>query len=109
LIFGVRDRRDANGQRTGIPEAAGGLAANSDQELRRLDGILRSGLDPKLPGVRMKSVAGFPKGPVIVVRIPKSWASPHMVRVGKSTRFYSRNSTGKHQLDAREIRAQVIE
>lgn len=41
LIYEVRDKRDANGQTTGIPEAVEGLAGiNSDAEERRLLNML---------------------------------------------------------------------
>jgi hypothetical protein len=41
---------------------------------------------------------------VILMRIPKSWASPHMITKGDS-RFYSRSNAGKYPLDVSQIRA----
>ena len=109
LIYGVRDKRDGNGQPTGIPEAADGLGAvNSDAEERRLLNMLRDGIDPRIPGTRIKHLDGFPSGPVVVLRIPKSRASPHMVKFKNLSRFFSRTSAGKYQLDVREIRAAFI-
>lgn len=109
LIYGVREKRDGNGKATGIPEAAEGLAAiNSDAENRRLDDMLRNGIDPRIPGIRLKHIDGFANGPVIVLRVPKSWASPHMVTFKNLSRFFSRTSAGKHQLDIREIRAGIV-
>jgi hypothetical protein len=109
LIYGIREKRDANGNPTGLPEAADGLSgSNSDAEIRRLDEMLRSGIDPRIPGVRLKDINGFPTGPVVVLRVPKSWASPHMVVFKNNSRFFSRTSAGKHQLDVREIRAAFI-
>ena len=40
----------------------------------------------------------------IVIRIPQSWAKPHMVDMG-SPKFFTRNSKGKHPLDYHEIRS----
>jgi hypothetical protein len=109
LIYGVREKRDAKGQPTGIPDAAVGLAAiNADGEERRLVSMIRDGLDPRIPGIRIQHYDGFPSGPVIVLRIPKSWASPHLVRFKHSSRFFSRTSAGKYQLDVREIRAAFL-
>ena len=106
LIYGIRDKRDDKGQPTGTPEAADGLAGiNSDAEERRLLNMLRDGVDPRIPGVRIKHLDGFPSGPVIVLRVPNSWASPHMVKFKNLSRFFSRTSAGKYQLDVREIRA----
>src|ERR1017187_4514082 len=106
IIFGVADKRDGNGKTTGIPEKADGLAGvNVDEQIRRLDDMLRSGIDPRIPGYRIRSIDGFATGPVLVIRVPKSWASPHMVTFRGASRFFSRTSAGKYQLDVREIRA----
>jgi hypothetical protein len=105
LIYGVRDQRDDKGQPTGIPEAADGLAGiNADAEERRLEDMVRDSIAPRIPGVRIKHLDGFPSGPVIVLRVRKSWASPHMVKFKNSSRFFSRMSAGKYQLDVQEIR-----
>lgn len=109
LIYGIRDKRDAQGQPTGIPEAVGLVGINADMEKLRLEQILLAGLDPRIPGIRLKHIDGFPSGTVIVIlRVPKSWASPHMVKLDHSSRFFSRTSAGKYQLDVREIRASFL-
>ena len=40
---------------------------------------------------------------MLLIRIGKSWVKPHMVSLAGSSRFYSRHSTGKYQLDVQEI------
>jgi hypothetical protein len=40
-----------------------------------------------------------------VVRIPRSWAQPHMVKYRRHWRFYTRSSVGKRPLDVPELRA----
>lgn len=106
IIYGVRDRKDPSGKPTGIPEAADGIdGINADQEIRRLEDMLRNGVEPRIPGARLKSIPGFNAGPVIVIRLPKSWTSPHLVSFQASSRFFTRTSAGKHQMDVREIRA----
>ena len=106
LIFGVADKRDTNGKSTGIPEKADGLAGvNADEQIRRLDDMLRSGIEPRIPGCRIQSIDGFASGPVLLIRIPKSWAGPHMVTFKNLSRFFSRTSAGKYQLDVGEIRS----
>jgi hypothetical protein len=106
IIYGMTEQRDENGKPTGIPELAYGLSGiNVDEQKRRLEEIIRSGIDPRVPGVRVGHYDGFPSGPIFVIRIPKSWASPHMVTFKNLSRFFTRNSTGKQQLDVREIRA----
>jgi hypothetical protein len=109
LIFGITDKRDSSGQPTGVAESADGLAGiNAGQQIGRLENILRDGLDERIPGVRIKSLEGFPFGPIIIVRIPQSWSSPHMVKFKNLSRFFSRTSAGRYQLDVREIKAAVM-
>ena len=106
IIYGISDQRDEKGRATGVPEKADGLAGlNTDAEKRRLEEIIRSGLDPRIPGIRIGHYDGFSSGPVILIRVPKSWASPHMVTFKNLSRFFTRNSTGKQQMDVREIRS----
>jgi hypothetical protein len=105
LIFGVRETRDLAGQATGIPEIAEGLKGiNADAEKRRLDEIIRSGIEPRIPGISLKHIDGFPGGPILLIRISQSWLSPHMVVLKNLSRFFSRTSSGKHQLDVSEVR-----
>lgn len=109
IVFGITDERDADGKSTGLPGAAEGVAAtNLSDTISRLENAVRDGIDPRVQGLRFQSIDGFPKGLVVVLRIPRSWASPHMVTSGGVSRFYSRNSTGKYPLDVREIRAAFL-
>ena len=106
IIYGITEQRDEKDTPTGIPEKAEGLAnVNADAEKLHLEEIIRSGIDPRVPGIRIGHYDGFPSGPVIVIRVPKSWVSPHMVTFKNLSRFFTRNSAGKYQLDVREIRA----
>lgn len=106
ILYGIREKRDSERKPTGIPDAAVGLnGINLDTELLRLESIIRTGLDPRVPGIRTKPIQGFGAGPVLVMLVPKSWASPHLVSFKNHSRFYSRSSNGKYQLDVREIRA----
>ena len=104
ILYGVREKRD-QGKPTGIPEAAAGLSdITADTAVQRLDSIIRDGIAPRIANVRIVAVPGFDNGPVILVRIPKSWLSPHMINKRES-RFYSRNNAGKYPLDVAEIRS----
>lgn len=106
LLYGVVDEKDANNQSTGIPSEAPGLAGiNETSEQLRLESMIRDGIAPRINGVLLKTISGFEKGPVILVRIPRSWSAPHMVTFKNLSRFYARNSAGKYQLDVGEIRS----
>lgn len=106
VIYGIQEKRDASGKATGLPDAAKGLAGvNIDQETLRLDNVIRNGIAPRIGGVQIKGIAGFPDGPVIVIRVPKSWAAPHMITFQSESRFFSRTNAGKYPLDVTEIRS----
>lgn len=109
LIYGIREQRDRDQKPTGVPDAAEGLVGiNTDAEKGRLENIIRDGIDPRIPSVHIKHLEGFSEGPVIVLRISQSWVSPHMVKFKNLSRFFSRNSAGKYQLDVRELRAALL-
>ena len=104
LVYGVAERREG-GKNTGIADSVVGLGPiKADGEILRLHNMLRDGLDPRLNGVQIHPVEGFDLGPVLVLRVPKSYHSPHMVKAGES-RFYSRNDAGKYPLDSAQIRS----
>jgi len=106
IIFGVVEKRDGENKPTNLPEKAEGLAGiNAGAEINRLDAIIQSGIEPRISGCRLRSIDGFASGPVLVIRIPKSWAGPHMVTFKNLSRFFSRTSAGKQQLDVGEIRS----
>jgi len=95
----------------GIEEEEGGAArihpirtTNMDLEISRLENILRDGISPRLPSYCLHPIEIDSGGYVLVIRIVQSLISPHMVTFRNSSRFYSRNSNGKYQLDVNEIR-----
>lgn len=109
ILYGVSEQRDSNGKTTGLPDQAKGLSGiNADEQKRRLDSILQDGLDPRIPGIRIEAIDGFTDGFIIIIRVPKSWNSPHMVVFKNSSRFFARNSAGAYQLDVAEIRSTFI-
>ena len=110
LIYGIVEQRDDDGRPTGLPDSAIGLASvNIDQESNRLEGSIRDGIEPRIHGVRIQAIDGFRNGPVLMLRIPKSWTGPHMVTYKGSSRFFSRTSAGKAPLDVTEIRAAFLQ
>jgi len=104
IIYGIKEERDEENRKTGKPEAVVGIENISGDEVTlRFENIIRDGLSPRLK-VQIKCIDGFQKGPVIILRIPQSFSTPHMICKGDS-RFYSRNSAGKYPLDVGEIRS----
>jgi Schlafen, AlbA_2 len=99
LVIGIRDENGIAVELVGIARAA------VDAETLRLENIVRDGLEPRLPGVQTRVIDIDENRSVLVMRVPRSWAGPHMVIFKGLSRFYSRNSAGKYQLDVGEIRA----
>jgi hypothetical protein len=96
LVIGVKSKG-------GIPTTFNPTKMDDpEKEVLRLENLVRDGVDPRIAGVSSKYLhrdGGF----VFVMSIPQSWNGPHMVTLLNSSRFFSRNSGGKYQLDVREI------
>ncbi len=100
LIFGIIE--DAH---TGLPSSVEGLIIeNVDQEITRLESIIRDGIEPRLMSIAIKAVNLSNSRVVILIRIPKSWASPHRVSFKGHAKFYSRGTNGKYPMDVSELR-----
>lgn len=102
IVFGIQEN-------AGLPTALPGVeSADPDADILRLESTLRDGIDPRIPSVASRWVLLSNGKFAIVVRIPRSWAAPHVVDFDGHWRFYSRASNGKYQLDVREVRSAFI-
>jgi hypothetical protein len=97
LIFGMTEN---GGVPTGIP---GVQIGDADQEVLRLDGIIRTGLSPRIQhttrAIRLASGLF-----VLIIRSERSWYGPHRVIFKGDSRFYGRTSNGKYELDVTDLR-----
>jgi hypothetical protein len=101
IIYGIVEDK-----KTGKPKSLDGLSIeNPDQEILRLDGIIRNGVQPRLPSATFSKPIPIKEDKIaLVIRVPKSWISPHRVILGGHDKFYSRSSNGKYPLDVGELR-----
>lgn len=98
LIFGIRED-------DGVPEEVAGISIDNLDELKgKIEDLIRNGIEPKMPPIQFKDVKLPNSNTVLILRIPKSWRSPHRVILKKDYRFFSRNSHGKQFLDVEELR-----
>jgi hypothetical protein len=106
LLFGVPEVKDENGKNTGTPASPIGVALSTtlDAEVQRLTSMIRDGIRPHLQGVEVRAIGNFRDGPVILIRIPRSWNGPHMVVFKDACRFYARGAVGKLLLSVDEVR-----
>jgi hypothetical protein len=103
IVYGIAERQDAAGNSTGLYDAVGlpGIT-KADTEITRLEQMILSNIAPRIYGIRLKAIDGFPQGPVFVLHIPKSWNAPHMVTTDNS-RFFSRRNALSMAMDVKEI------
>lgn len=104
IVYGVDE--DADAQATAVvPQAFESV----DAEVRRLQDLVLTLAEPRLPGVQVQAVAvatDAAAGHAIVVRVPQSWAAPHRSRVNQH--FYVRDGLRNRQLEVPEIRALFV-
>jgi hypothetical protein len=102
LVYGMKEEG-------GLPIELCGLGVeDAAATVNDLDSRIRDGIKPRIPGAIVWAVRLESGGTAAVIRIPRSYASPHMVTYGGSSRFFARTSNGKYQLDVEEIRAAFL-
>jgi hypothetical protein len=98
IVYGIREQ-------DGRPAELCGLAVTDPgAEIARLENILRDGLRPRLNAVQFGWVTVGAGRHALAIRVPISWAKPHMVVFQEDGKFQSRNSNGKYAMDIDEIR-----
>ncbi|MHC1782321.1 MAG: helix-turn-helix domain-containing protein [Anaerolineaceae bacterium] len=102
IIYGVEEKE---GVATSLP---GINNIDPDKEILRLENMVYSGIAPRIPGLNFRAINLSSGARVLLIKIPISWASPHMITFEGASRFYSRTSAGNYQLDVNEIRAAFL-
>jgi len=100
LIYGITEDK-----KTGIPKSLDGIDVDSpDHEILRLENMIRCGIEPRIPSTITEPIKLSNSKFALIIRVPKSWVSPHRVILGGHDKFYSRSSNGKYPLDVGELR-----
>ncbi len=102
LVYGIREEK---GQ---AQELIGLQLEDADAEKLRLESQILSGIEPRIPGLRVHSISLSGSRYAFFIRIPRSWVGPHWVKFGGSLKFYSRTSAGKYLLDYGELRGLFV-
>jgi hypothetical protein len=93
----------------GVPTQLQGIEIGDQDAVKlRLEDMIRQGIQPRISGIGIHIVSLKSSAKAVVIRIPRSWASPHMVTYQNYSRFFARNSAGKYQLDVTELRAAFL-
>jgi len=97
LLYGITEK-------DGVAAAVDGVKiADPDAAILKYENIIRTGIEPRI-SVRMKGIATSEKKTVLLIRVEKSWLSPHRVVYKGHDKFYARNSGGKYSLDTQQLR-----
>ena len=102
LIFGIEEDNGTASTVVGL------VSFDPDKDTLRIDSIVRDGIAPRIVGLRVRPVALSNGRRAVIVRVPNSLNRPHMVVFKQWSRFYSRNSAGKYQLDVQELRSAFV-
>ncbi len=76
LIVGIRENRE-----TGAPLEIAGIV-NAENERDRIMSSCLSNIEPRIPGLKINTVPIQNHNPVILIFIPRSTRSPHIVKFG---------------------------
>ncbi len=101
LVFGVDES-------AGLPTVVRGLADDLDDAMLRLESSIRDGVAPRIQGVRSHPVPLSSGKGALVLRVPRSFARPHVITFRNHWKFFTRSSNGKHQMDVDEVRAAFV-
>ncbi len=102
LIIGVECQN-------GLPTGVRGIEVpNTDEAILRLEQLARSGIEPRIIGIRTRAIVLANGHYCFVMRIPKSWAAPHRVSAYGTNRYWIRNSSGAHEASVEELRSMFL-
>lgn len=105
IIYGIEEDKEIKGK----PVDLCGLdILNMDGLKLKIDGIIRDGIEPRMRIDEPKILKLTNGNSVLILRIPRSWASLHMIKFKGSSKFNSRTSAGKYPLDVSEIKAAFL-
>jgi hypothetical protein len=109
IVIGLGERREGT-RKTGelFVKGLNDSGYDFDRERNRLTEMILKGIDPRIGRVGISQIEGLGEGPVIVVRVPRSLNSPHMVTFNEFNRFFARHSGGRYAMNVREIRQSFL-
>ncbi len=79
-----------------------------DEAKNKIENLLRDSVQPRIIGCQLRELPLKNGNHILIVRVPRSFAAPHMVRHQGVTRFCGRNSAGKYDLDVHELRSSFL-
>lgn len=102
ILYGIKES-DGNAS-----EVVGLRNFIADDAIGQIENLIRDAVQPRIIGLGHQIVPLQNGTRVLILRVPKSLSSPHMVRHKGITRFCGRNSNGKYDLDVHELRSAFL-
>ncbi len=102
LVFGMKESNGVAVELVGLKNLA------PDDAIGRIENLLRDSIQPRLAGVQLRALPLSNGNHALLVRAPRSFSAPHMVRHHGVTRFCGRNTNGKYDLDVHELRSAFL-
>jgi len=103
IILGIREDTD---HRPVEPVAL--REFNFDDWQRRINDVCIHHLEPRLLGIQFREVRLAKGGSAMVIRVPRPWAGPHMVKLKDDNRFYVRVGNQKKVMSTPELRSAFL-
>jgi hypothetical protein len=102
IIYGMKARMEED--KSAPTELIGLDISDVDEVIRGLEEKILQGIRPRIPGLSIHQIVLENNKTALIIQIPRSFAQPHMVIYQNASKFYSRTSKGKYQLDVDELR-----
>lgn len=104
IIYGIREDRSGTESSATAAEVTGVAGVNVDSTKLLMEQLIQSSIEPRLQGVGIHTVTLNSGAVVFILRIPRSWNAPHVVRFKNHWRFYGRHSAGVYEMDITQVR-----
>lgn len=102
LLYGVKDE---NGIITAVP---GMELQDVESEILRLSQLARDCIDPRIFNLTISPIRLESGKAVLLVRVPQSIDSPHMITFKRINQFWIRQNTGKAPMTTSDVRNSVL-
>jgi len=66
--------------------------------------MIRDGIKPRISGIVIRHIKVLKSKVALLIRIPRSWNSPHRVTFKGHDKFYTRSTNGKYPMDVTELK-----
>ncbi|MDR7865781.1 MAG: ATP-binding protein [Sporomusaceae bacterium] len=105
IIYGIEES-------AGAPTRIVGFDINDPDKFKlQLQNVLNSGLQPRTPGIQIKTIeVNGPNGKyILAIGVPRSWLAPHMVIKDQEYRVYLRMNGLTDRTDIMQIKEMILE